>query len=298
VVSVDGADVNVTASLEHEGQRSVACPAGLLGAVVVECWNRSMRVFSHDCIAAPATPVENVTTVQQPVEQGSSTIFLISSAGFAVGDIIRISGCGYSETRTIVGIGSVHLDSPLEYSYPEGASVQKEPAPDVHSADPETKMIAVETVTTVLAVLAGTLVLLVCCCAILLVSWRSALRRLRSSARAAERRIKELEASLEKQHAPVAHGHPGQPMLEEPAAQDQSSESSPKDLAAVQPDQSGQVLHPGLETDDDYSSPQEPQEPAHLSPISRDFLDLALETDDDGSKSTLDLELPEKISIL
>jgi len=248
VVSVDGASVNVTASLGHEGQRSVACPAGSLGAVVVECWNGSMRVFSHDCTASPAAMVENATTVQQPVEQGSATIVLSSSAGLAVGDRIRISGCGYSEVRTIIGIGSVQLDLPLEFSYPEGAVVEKEPAPDAEP-DPEAQLISVETVTIVLA---GALALVLCCCAVLLVCWRNAVKRLRSGVQAAERRIGELEASLEKQGGPTALEQRGQAVLqeplEEPPARGQRPEGSPQD-----------------------------SESSYRTPISREFLDFALE---------------------
>jgi len=192
-VNVDGASVSLAVAVEHHGQRSVACPAGMLGAAILECWDGILEVVHHDCVANPAMALE--TTLQQPIESGSVTIILEVQDGFAVGDRIRIFGDGYSEVRTVVDIGSVLLDSPLQYSYQAGSAVQKELLLDMDSDLEEPSAAA----GSLLAILAGALVFFIVCCMSYCALWFNAARRLRLDVAAAERRIKELEDILEKQ---------------------------------------------------------------------------------------------------
>jgi len=80
---------------------------------------------------APAPVVE--TTLNTPVQPGTTVLPVASNTGFQIGDMILV---GNAETRTITGFGSLILDSPLTGTYPAGTPIQKVPAIAAKAATP------------------------------------------------------------------------------------------------------------------------------------------------------------------
>jgi len=87
--------------------------------------------------SAPAV----VTKLTTPVPAGATSIDLGSEEGsYKIGDKVTFTGGGHSESKTIIGMASILLDSPLTYSYPAGATIstgsQDSPVPEEDSPTP------------------------------------------------------------------------------------------------------------------------------------------------------------------
>merc|ERR1719424_1237661 len=64
-----------------------------------------------------------VTTLAVAALQGATSIDVVSTAGFAVGDTIKIEEGAVSETNTVTNIASLMLGNPLANAYSVGATV-------------------------------------------------------------------------------------------------------------------------------------------------------------------------------
>lgn len=64
-----------------------------------------------------------VTTLAVSALQGATSIDVVSTAGFAVGDTIKIAEGAVSETNTVTNIASLMLGNPLANAYSVGATV-------------------------------------------------------------------------------------------------------------------------------------------------------------------------------
>jgi hypothetical protein len=72
---------------------------------------------------SPAPGIPGHTTLLVAVSSGTTRLEVASTAGFTIGDLIRISDGIHSEVGTIVGFGSIILQDPLVNSYNAGASI-------------------------------------------------------------------------------------------------------------------------------------------------------------------------------
>jgi len=73
----------------------------------------------------PKAPPTSRTTLLVPALEGSATIVVKDTMGFAVGDVIIIDG---HEQHQIVGFGSIILDTPLRHSYPPDVEIVRAPS--------------------------------------------------------------------------------------------------------------------------------------------------------------------------
>ncbi|CAK0841854.1 unnamed protein product, partial [Prorocentrum cordatum] len=86
-------------------------------------------------------PVQAATRLMRAVRPGEARLIVAAQEAFALGDIVSVTSGEHSESRTIVGFGSLVLDRPLSHGYPPGAVVSKQGStrrtcPDSQPPDP------------------------------------------------------------------------------------------------------------------------------------------------------------------